>query len=660
MSVRKRLNLITALVFIAAAIAAAAMYFSHQQVVRQSAMLRQSGDMEASLERLNALTAACMTSDDAARRKLWLTVYAKARNDLAAFRTAGSAEDKLLSRIARLHDELMELFTTSVRRHAVDQAGPSTDQPAAAITEVASAIVTDGRRLRQHFVKELLAAETHAKQVVLAVLLLLMWLNVATVLIVRQSALQPIEDLQRAAERIAGGDMAVRLDPRTHSEAGAAVKAFNDMVGAISERHRRISERLTQALGASAIEAARVEAALEDTRDQLRNQSELRAVAEQAAAVHACQIEAILRAFPEVMYVADPETYEVLFVNDRFREMLGADPVGGTCYAELHGRETPCEFCTNALLRETGGACQQEIYNAKLDRYFMATDLPIQWPTGGGLRPARLQVSIDSTWARAIQKDRQLVIRELERKNMELERFTRTVSHELKGPVVTITGFTSFLEADLDAGRSEAVREDVSRVSQAAHDMERTIDELLHLSFLRNQPVRVVDVSLGEVIGESIDRLSLDLARGRIALSVAPDLPTLRTDRPRIAYVLRNLMEHAIRSVRGQADPRIEIGWLESRAGDPVIFIRHNGVGMDRAEQEGSADLLEPSVSDTYGLALAPSLARQVVEDLAGRLWAHSSGPSQGVTFLLTVPQEPPCEEGQATVADRQCALQSR
>jgi C4-dicarboxylate-specific signal transduction histidine kinase len=119
-------------------------------------------------------------------------------------------------------------------------------------------------------------------------------------------------------------------------------------------------------------------------------------------------------------------------------------------------------------------------------------------------------------------------------------------------------------------------------------------------------------------------------------------------------------MEHAIRSVRGQADPRIEIGWLESRAGDPVIFIRHNGVGMDRAEQEGSADLLEPSVSDTYGLALAPSLARQVVEDLAGRLWAHSSGPSQGVTFLLTVPQEPPCEEGQATVADRQCALQSR
>ncbi|NSW58119.1 MAG: HAMP domain-containing protein [Armatimonadetes bacterium] len=659
MSVSARLNLATALVFVAAAMAAVAMYFSHLEVVRQSSLLRQSGEIQASLEQLDALTAACTTPDDDTRRKLWLSVHAQARSDLEGFRTDSSYAHALLADIARRHEQLFRLFNGSAEHRSGDASLSPPGRPTPLVTEISSAIVNDGRRLRQHYVTKLLDAEIHAKHVVLGVLLFLMWLNIATVLTVRQSALQPIMDIQRAAEKVAGGDISVRLDNKVRNEAGAAVEAFNRMICAVSEQHHRLSDDFRQALRKNAKRTAEVEAELEETRDQLQTQSALRAQAEQAAALHAQQVETILRVFPEVMYVADTETFELLFVNDRFRNMLAKDPVGGTCFVELHGREDPCEFCTNALLRETGGVCQHEIYNAKLDRHFMATDLLIQWPTGGSFRPALLQVSVDNTWSRAAQGDRQLVIQELERRNKELERFTRTVCHELRGPMVTIAGFASLLEKASHDGCPQDLREDVSRIRQAAEDGANIVDELMHLSSVRNQPLEAADVSLTELVSEILDPLSLDLAQHGIALSVAPDLPDIHIDRGRISYILRNLFGSAIQSVRGRPDPQVEIGWSQSDAGGPVVFVRTNATGMIHAGQDVITDEFDQSGTDVCGTSLGHALAKRVMEDLEGCVWTESRSPSLGVTVTITLPQASLGEQSLVAMGGRHASSQA-
>src|ERR1044071_8492007 len=63
---------------------------------------------------------------------------------------------------------------------------------------------------------------------------------------------------------------------------------------------------------------------------------------------------------------------------------------------------------------------------------------------------------------------RQTFINELESKNAELERFTYTVSNDLKSPLVTITGFLGYLEKDALSGNIERVKSNVGRISQAA------------------------------------------------------------------------------------------------------------------------------------------------------------------------------------------------
>jgi signal transduction histidine kinase len=82
---------------------------------------------------------------------------------------------------------------------------------------------------------------------------------------------------------------------------------------------------------------------------------------------------------------------------------------------------------------------------------------------GLAIENARLNTSLKKEL-----KQRQTFIDELEAKNAELEQFTYTVSHDLKSPLVTITGFLGYLESDALSGDMEKVRTNIFRISSAA------------------------------------------------------------------------------------------------------------------------------------------------------------------------------------------------
>lgn len=116
----------------------------------------------------------------------------------------------------------------------------------------------------------------------------------------------------------------------------------------------------------------------------------------------------ILNAHPETIYVVDPDTYEVLFVNKTFRDMLGQDPVGRKCFEAFQGAHAPCDFCTNEKIRQHPGQPHRwEFHNQVLDRHFDITDLLIPWSDG---RLVRYELAVDITAHKKTRHELETVI----------------------------------------------------------------------------------------------------------------------------------------------------------------------------------------------------------------------------------------------------------
>src|SRR5215207_6332174 len=97
------------------------------------------------------------------------------------------------------------------------------------------------------------------------------------------------------------------------------------------------------------------------------------------------------------------------------------------------------------------------------------------------------------------------LIAELESKNAELERFTYTVSHDLKSPLFTIRGFLGYLEQDALTGNRERLKGDVQRITDATEKMQRLLNELLELSRVGRIKNESISVSFAELAREVAD-----------------------------------------------------------------------------------------------------------------------------------------------------------
>jgi signal transduction histidine kinase len=223
-------------------------------------------------------------------------------------------------------------------------------------------------------------------------------------------------------------------------------------------------------------------------------------------------------------------------------------------------------------------------------------------------------------------------------KNAELERFTYTVSHDLKSPLVTVRGFAGLAGTDLASGDLARVRQDLGRIVGAADKMHRLLDDLLELSRVGRVVHPPEDVPLGDLAREAVELVKGQLGPNHVAVDVAPDLPVVRADRRRLLEALQNLVENAAKFTAGRPEPRITIGARQD-GDEQVFFVRDNGRGIEPRFLEKVFDLFEKLDPAVEGTGVGLALVRRIVEAHGGRVWAESEGLGHGATFCFTLPQ---------------------
>ena len=243
----------------------------------------------------------------------------------------------------------------------------------------------------------------------------------------------------------------------------------------------------------------------------------------------------------------------------------------------------------------------------------------------------------DVTEQKLAELERDRLIEELEARNTELERFTYTVSHDLKAPLITIRGFIGLLKQDLDAADSVRIAEDMEKISDATAGMRAVLDDLLRLSRIGRFVSPSTETPLSELVEETAATIG-GVLQG-VELRVAPDLPAVFGDHSRLVELLQNLMENAAKFMGDQPNPLIEIGAVV-KGTQVECYVLDNGIGIEERYHERIFGLFETLGGDESGTGVGLALVKRIVEFHGGRIWLESAGAGMGTCFTFALPNK--------------------
>ncbi len=246
---------------------------------------------------------------------------------------------------------------------------------------------------------------------------------------------------------------------------------------------------------------------------------------------------------------------------------------------------------------------------------------------------SRAATELERLRAEQIRED---LVNDLESKNAELERFTYTVSHDLKSPLITISGFLGLLRQDIENSDAERVEQDMSRIANATDKMELLLNDLLKLSRAGRLVNPLAYIRLYDIALEAEELVSGQIADGKVEVVIHDNLPEAYADHPRMREVYQNLLDNAVKYIGETEDPRVICG--ARLDGDEVVcFVEDNGIGIPPEYRAKVFELFDKIDNETAGSGVGLSLVKRIVEHHGGRIWIESVSMGSGSRFCFTL-----------------------
>lgn len=221
---------------------------------------------------------------------------------------------------------------------------------------------------------------------------------------------------------------------------------------------------------------------------------------------------------------------------------------------------------------------------------------------------------------------------ELEKRNVEMERFVYTVSHDLRRPLITISGLAGLAELDLAKGNVEDARGSLRTIMRSVEKMDALLSDILELSRIGRVVNPPEDVPFEVLVREAIDQLAEMIKKRSVEIKVAEGMPTVRVDRERLVEALANLIDNSIKYTGTEKAPVIEIFYR-----DGVFCVRDNGIGIPESQRERVFELFYKVDPKSDGTGVGLTIVKRIIEVHGGRIWIESDGCSW-TAFCFTLP----------------------
>jgi signal transduction histidine kinase len=222
----------------------------------------------------------------------------------------------------------------------------------------------------------------------------------------------------------------------------------------------------------------------------------------------------------------------------------------------------------------------------------------------------------------------------LEAANRELETFASAVSHDLRAPLRTISGFSQAVLDDHAGQLDEDGKTMLGRIHRATRQMHELIEDLLKLSKLGQKSLEKADVDLSELVSEVIKTLEEQEPERLVRVNIEPGI-TARCDERLTRIALGNLIGNAWKFTSRTDNAEIAFGELPGER-RRTYFIRDNGAGFDMTYSD---NLFKPfkrlhAASDFPGTGIGLATVERIIGLHGGKIWAESY-PGEGATFYF-------------------------
>jgi signal transduction histidine kinase len=228
---------------------------------------------------------------------------------------------------------------------------------------------------------------------------------------------------------------------------------------------------------------------------------------------------------------------------------------------------------------------------------------------------------------------------DLARSNRELADFASVVAHDLRSPLLTISGYCQILQEELHRGSCDDTREHLGKIVDAVLRMNRLIEDLLDYSRVGRSDEPFQSIALDAVVAHAMANLERAITESRARIDVGP-MPTVTGDSTQLVQLFQNLMGNAIK-FHAEADPviRLRAGRHE---GDWQFSVEDNGIGIDSSQFEHIFQVFQRLHGKEYpGTGVGLAVCKKIVERHRGRIWLESQ-PGRGTTFFFTLPAKAP------------------
>jgi PAS domain S-box-containing protein len=430
------------------------------------------------------------------------------------------------------------------------------------------------------------------------------------------------------------------IDAGFKSVIGVPLKVGNEVIGVLAisvvEEERgftneqiNLMERFA-ALASLAIDNARL---FEQAQKELAERRNTEVALQQSEG----RMRAILASIPDMIFeISSDGTFLDLMASAELAPVMPPAQFIGKNVKEIFPpgiAEQTFFALERALATDQVNAFEYDLPSAKETRFFEARISAIT--PGSAIMMVR-----DISQRKWVETEREKLINELEEKNSELERFTYTVSHDLKSPLITIKGFLGFLEQDAASGNIVRLKADIQRIANATEKMQLLLSELLELTRIGRLVNLSQKVDFEELVREAVELVHGQIQSRGIHVSIQENLPAVYGDRRRLVEVLQNLIDNATKFMGDQAAPCIEIGLSGYQDSLPIFYVKDNGMGIDLAHHDRIFGLFNKLDANSEGTGIGLALVKRIIEFHGGRIWVQSEVNS-GATFLFTLQTEP-------------------